>query len=70
MLSLQTVCSREKKFTQALCANAHGFSLHAAVRLAVSISASTWNVCAVTLPDRRSLMSGSNATALARWCCN
>jgi len=65
VLSLQTLCSREKNLTQALCVNAHGFSLHAAVRLAVSISASTWNVCAVTLPDRRSPMSGSNATAPA-----
>ncbi len=32
VLSLQTVSSRERKFTQALCANAYGFSLHAAVR--------------------------------------
>jgi len=35
VLSLQPVCSREKKFTQALCANAHGFSLHAGVRCGV-----------------------------------
>ena len=32
VLSLQTVPSRPTQSTQALCANAHGFSLHAAVR--------------------------------------
>ena len=32
MLSLQTVPSRAAPSSQALCANAHGFSLHAAVR--------------------------------------
>ena len=32
VLSLQTVPGRAKQPTQALCANAHGFSLHAAVR--------------------------------------
>ena len=32
VLSLQTLPSRPTQSTQALCANAHGFSLHAAVR--------------------------------------
>ena len=32
VLSLQTVSSRERKLTHALCANAHGFSLHAGLR--------------------------------------
>ena len=34
VLSLHTVASREGKNTAALCADAHGFSLHAAVRVA------------------------------------
>jgi hypothetical protein len=32
VLSLRTVAGREEKNTTALCADAHGFSLHAAVR--------------------------------------
>ena len=36
MLSLQTVSSRERKLTHALCANAHGFSLHAGLRCGVA----------------------------------
>ena len=32
VLSLRTVSGREEKNTTALCAEAHGFSLHAAVR--------------------------------------
>ena len=32
MLSLRTAPSRDEKTTPALCANAHGFSLHVAVR--------------------------------------
>ena len=32
VLSLRTVAGRDEKTTAALCANAHGFSLHAAVR--------------------------------------
>ncbi|MFN8751919.1 MAG: transposase [Betaproteobacteria bacterium] len=34
VLSLRTVAGREEKPRKALCAAAHGFSLHAAVRLA------------------------------------
>jgi hypothetical protein len=33
VLSLRTVAGRDKKNTAALCAHAHGFSLHAAVRI-------------------------------------
>jgi hypothetical protein len=32
VLSLRTVAGRDEKTTTALCADAHGFSLHAAVR--------------------------------------
>ncbi len=32
MLSLRTVARRDENTTAALCTNAHGFSLHAAVR--------------------------------------
>ena len=32
MLSLRTVPGRDEKATAALCADAHGFSLHAGVR--------------------------------------
>lgn len=32
MLSLRTVPGRDEKYTPALCADAHGFSLHAGVR--------------------------------------
>ena len=32
MLSLRTVASRDEKTTRVLCADAHGFSLHAGVR--------------------------------------
>ena len=34
MLSLQTLASRDKQLTAVLCAEAHGFSLHAGVRTA------------------------------------
>ena len=34
VLSLGTVASRDEKITHGLCAQAHGFSLHAAVRVA------------------------------------
>ena len=34
VLSLRTVASRDEKITHGLCAQAHGFSLHAAVRVA------------------------------------
>ena len=35
VLSVRTVAGREEKPRKALCADAHGFSLHAAVRLAI-----------------------------------
>jgi hypothetical protein len=63
VLSLQTVSGRGEPATPALCANAHGFSLHAAVRLAVLISVARSNSCAATSPARRSLTDGSDAAA-------
>ena len=70
VLSLRTLSSRDRKPTHALCANAHGFSLHAGLRLAASVSARNSNACAATSPARRLPTSASNATARARWCCN
>ena len=47
MLSLQAVSGRGESASPALCANAHGFSLHAAVRLATPTSVTGSNGCAV-----------------------
>ena len=69
VLSLQAVSGRGESASPALCANAHGFSLHAAVRLATPTSVTSSNGCAVTSPARRSPTSGSSVTALAMLYC-
>ena len=48
VLSLREAAARTAPITQQLCANAHGFSLHAAVRLAPPSNAATLSTCAVT----------------------
>ena len=69
VLSLPTNARRGARCTPALCARAHGFSLHAAVRCDAR-SAPHWNGCAAISPAPRLPMNGSLATAWARWCCN
>jgi hypothetical protein len=49
---------RAAPMTQPLCANAHGFSLHAAVRLAPPSNAATLSTCAATSRARPSPTSG------------
>jgi hypothetical protein len=58
VLSLQYAASRAGPMTQPLCANAHGFSLHAGVRLALPSNAASWSTCAATSRARRSPTSG------------
>ncbi|OGA19396.1 MAG: hypothetical protein A3H32_00625 [Betaproteobacteria bacterium RIFCSPLOWO2_02_FULL_63_19] len=45
LLSLRTAASRAAPMTQALCANAHGFSLHAAVRCAAERRSELEHLC-------------------------
>ena len=58
VLSLRYAASRAVQMTQPLCANAHGFSLHAGVRLAPPSNAATLSSCAATSRARRLPMSG------------
>ena len=41
VLSLRTVAARDEKNTRALCADAHGFSLHAGVRCRTHLAPGT-----------------------------
>ncbi len=69
VLSLQTLPSRPAQSSQALCANAHGFSLHAAVRCGADQRQALEQLCRyITRPAMPT--NGSNATAPAKWCCS
>ena len=50
VLSLQTLPSRPAQSSQALCANAHGFSLHAAVRCGADQRKALEHLCRYITP--------------------
>lgn len=70
VLSLRTAPGRDDKATAGLCAQAHGFSPHAGVCAARSISARRSNGCVGTSRVRRSPTSGSRKMRRVTSCCN
>ena len=70
VLSLQTRPGRAAQPAQALCANAHGFSLHAGVRCGADQRQALEQLCRYITPARPLPTNGSSATVLAKWCCS
>ena len=52
-----------------LCANAHGFSLHAAVRCGADQRKALEHLCR-TIPARRLPTNGSSVIVPGKWCCS
>ncbi len=70
VLSLRTVPGRDEKTTPALCAQAHGFSLHAGVRCGAHQRKALERLCrTITRPACRQ-RTHSSAMAQAKSCCN
>src|SRR5262245_58470221 len=69
LLSLQSLPSAVTASAPELHVNAHGFSLHAAVRWRAD-QRKNWSSSAATLPGRPSPTNGSSVTAPAKSYCN
>ena len=71
VLSLQTVPSRAGDSTQPGCVNAHGFSLHAAVRCGADEAQGARTPVPLAIsPARPSPTNGSSAIQRAKSCCS
>jgi hypothetical protein len=69
ILSLQSLPSAARASTPELRVNAHGFSLHAAVRWRAEQRAELEQLCRY-ITRRPSPTNGSNVIAAAKPCCN
>ena len=69
VLSLQSLPSAARPSAPELRVNAHGFSLHAAVRWRAD-QRKNWSTSAAISPGQPSPTNGSSVTAPAKSCCN
>ena len=68
MFTVQGAMPRDAAFTQALCADEQGFSLHAAVRCGADDRQALEQLCRSTSRGRPWPTSACNATLPGRWC--